>query len=106
MITQKLEVEVADDDTEYRIVGEICGDRVFWAFVEYYDDDDQVWRKDTNFVSYQRDSISVPNLEYDPDVLLFFAGQGLAKIDDTTDWKAELDFVSNQQLSFLVSGNK
>jgi hypothetical protein len=69
---------------QHRIVGEIDTDSVFWAYAEFLDNGE--WVRDDGVVSYQRDSIAVPNLEYDPDVALFFAGQGLAKIGDTRDY--------------------
>jgi hypothetical protein len=72
---------------QHRIVGEIDTDSVFWAYAEFLDNGE--WVRDDGVVSYQRDSIAVPNLEYDPDVALFFAGQGLAKVGDVRtydDW--------------------
>jgi hypothetical protein len=72
---------------QHRIVGEIDGDQIFWAYAEVLDDGE--WVRDDGIVSYQRDSIAVPNLEHDPDVLLFFAGQGLTKVGDVRtydDW--------------------
>jgi hypothetical protein len=72
---------------QHRIVGEIDGDQIFWAYAEVLDGGE--WVRDDGIVSYQRDSIAVPNLEHDPDVALFFAGQGLTKVGDVRtydDW--------------------
>lgn len=92
MITQI--VEMTDSNAnECRVVGEIDVDRIFWAYVEVKVDG--VWVRDDGVVSYQRDSVVVPNIEHDPDVLLYFAGQGVWKHDYQVDFQKELDFVRN-----------
>jgi hypothetical protein len=95
MITQNVEMSVdapcvhveSGKCQQHRIVGEIDVDGVFWAYAEQVVDG--WWVSDDGVVSYQRDSIAVPNIEYDPDVLMFFAGQGLTKVGDVRtyeDW--------------------
>lgn len=93
MITQIVEMEVDapcihyDDGgkcDKHRIVGEIDADDIFWAHAQEIVDGE--WAADDGVVSYQRDSIAVPNLEYDPDVLAYFAGQGLTKPGDTRSY--------------------
>jgi hypothetical protein len=59
---------------QHRIVGDIDTDKVFWAYAESLVDDE--WVADDGIVSYQRDSIRVPNLSHDPDVALYFYLQG------------------------------
>ena len=95
MITQNVKMETtgpcahveSGTCAQHRIVGEIDVDGMFWAYAEEIVDG--YWASDDGVVSYQRDSIAVPNIEHDPDVLLFFAGQGLTKVGDVRtyeDW--------------------
>ncbi len=98
MITQIVEMETdccdhvaIDVCTQHRIVGEIDGDQVFWAYAQEIVDGE--WVDDDGIVSYQRDSIAVPNLEHDPDVLTYFAGQGLSRVGDVRpygEWVATI----------------
>jgi hypothetical protein len=77
--------------TEHRIVGEVCPDKIFWAYAETKVDGE--WIRDDGIVSYQRDSIAVPFMQYDPDVTLYFANQGLVSVDNKmtdAEWHALL----------------
>jgi hypothetical protein len=103
MITQIVEMEIdggcahveSGVCSQHRIVGEIDFDFIFWAYAEEIVDG--WWVSDDGIVSYQRDSHAVPNIEYDPDVMAYFAGQGLAKVGDRRtydDWMDLLKRVS------------
>jgi hypothetical protein len=103
MITQIVEMETdggcahveSGVCSQHRIVGEIDVDFIFWAYAQEIVDGK--WADDDGVVSYQRDSHAVPNIEYDPDVMAYFAGQGLAKVGDRRtydDWMDLLNQVS------------
>jgi hypothetical protein len=98
MITQIVEMEVVgpcdhnlERCSQHRIVGEIDADNVFWAYAEEVVDG--WWVMDDGIVSYQRDSVAVPNIEYDPDVMAYFAGQGLTKIGDARTYEDWFDLL-------------
>lgn len=71
--------ETGDCD-QHRIVGEVCPDKIFWAYAETKIDGE--WVADDGIVSYQRDSIAVPFMPYDPDTAVYFANQGLVSVDN------------------------
>ena len=98
-ITQTMLVRTLDEnDSElFRAVGEIDKDGIFFAYTERFDPSVQDWDYDCT-TQYQRDCITVPNLEYDPDFLYWLRYvAGFTKRSETageTDAAAE----SNQTL--------
>jgi hypothetical protein len=83
-------------DEKLRAVGEIDTDRVFFAYVESYDQETQKWDFDDTYLQFQRDSVSVLNLEWDPDFLLFMAlTWGLLKRENNLpiEYSAELGWL-------------
>jgi len=103
VITQVLPMVNTDEpDVAYRIVGKIDTDQEFFAYAEEFLEGE--WQP-VESIQYQRDSVSVPNLEYDPDVLHFFAMTcNLTKPGDSFDWQASRKLVDSHTLVFFVNG--
>lgn len=99
MYTQIMEVvglsQDEQDETEWRVVGEIDADGIFFAYTQRLDTSGSIWEhrwEEDCTTQYQRDCVAVPNFEHDPDFLYWLRNvAGFTKKGETAAAAAAAD---------------